>query len=182
MIASLAGKSFDWTNAAAGAYTVWFAHMNRSGIYSATPVSLSSQVTPPLGNLDAGASTTPHTVAAVGGIKFNTTGYIAYRHGGTGARYSDSGTVWGDATPPALSYKIRFDVITPMTMDFGSGTPSLTGTFGSLISLSASSSAQFEMSLTNGAAHCTVNYTLYDSTGTNQLESGLIFMSVESSD
>lgn len=183
VIASIAGKSFDWLSAPTGGFTLWFAHMNRSGIYSATPASITGTVFPPLPTLFADAATTPHTAPANAGVKFNTTGYIAYRQGGTSSSYVDqTAFIWGDAAPPANSYQIRFDLYAPVTTTVGPGTPTLSGSIGTLTTLSASLAQSVQLSITNGSAYCTIAWTLYDSTGTNQLASGLIKLSVESED
>ena len=182
VVGSLAGKSFDWLNAPSGAYTLWLAHMNRSGIYSATPVSVTGRVLAQLPNLFADGSATPHTASAFAGVKFNSTGYIAYRSGGSSSSYSDSSTIWGDAAPPAVGYKIRFDRYGPTNISTGAGTPSLSGGFGIQQTLDSSNAQAVLLTGTNVVADVTVAWTLYDSTGVNQLASGLIKLSIESTD
>jgi hypothetical protein len=44
VISAKAADSFDWLQTTAGTYIVWFAHLNWSGLYSATPASLSVAV------------------------------------------------------------------------------------------------------------------------------------------
>lgn len=49
LLATVAGTSYAWTTAAAGTYTVWAAHVDTSGNYSATPVSAGFTVTAAVG-------------------------------------------------------------------------------------------------------------------------------------
>lgn len=183
VIGSLAGKSFDWTNAPTGGFTLWLAHMNRSGIYSATPVSVTGRALTTLPNQFVTAITTPHTVVAQAGIKFNSTGYIAYRSGGTGSSFVDqTSLIWGDAAPPAVGYKIRFDRYAAINVISGAGTPTLTGSFGSQQTLDSSNAQDVQLFGSNVVAEVFVAFTLYDSAGTTQLETGLLKLRIESTD
>lgn len=183
VVGSLAGKSFDWTNAPTGGFTLWLAHMNRSGIYSATPVSITGRALTTLPNQFVTAITTPHTVVAQAGIRFNSTGYIAYRSGGTGSSFVDqTSLIWGDAAPPAVGYKIRFDRYAAVNVISGAGSPTLSGTFGSQQTLDSSTAQDVQLFGSNVVAEVFVAFTLYDSAGTTQLETGLLKLRIESTD
>ena len=135
-----------------------------------------------LPNLFSQGITTPHTAQAFAGVKFNSTGYFAYRGGGTGSSYSDSSTIWGDAAPPGVTYKIRFDQFAAIHISTGAGTPSLSGGFGVQQMLNSSTSQDVLLSGTNVVCDVTIAWTLYDSTGANQLATGIIKLEIESTD
>jgi len=182
VVGSIAGKAFDWTNAPTGAFTLWLAHKNRSGVYSNTPVSVTGRVLATLPNLFSQGITTPHTVQAFAGVKFNSSGYIAYRGGSSSSTYADSSTLWGDAAPPGVGYKIRFDQLAGIHVSTGAGTPSLSGSFGSQQTLNSSTAQDVILSGTNVVCDATITWTLYDSTGANQLATGMIKLEIESTD
>ena len=182
VVASVAAKSFDWINAPTGAFTLWIAHMNRSGVYSATPKSVTGRVLASLPNLYATGITSLHTLTAYAGVRFNSTGYIAYRQGGTSSSYVDSTTVWGDAAPPAGSYKIRFDQVAAIHVSSGAGSPTVAGPFDTQSPLDSSNPQDVLLSGANVVCDVTLAWTLYDSSGANQLATGLIKLAIESTD
>lgn len=126
--------------------------------------------------------TTPHTVVAQAGIRFNSTGYIAYRSGGTGSSFVDQALIWGDAAPPSVGYKIRFDRYAAVNVISGAGMPTLTGSFGSQQTLNSSNAQDVQLFGSNVVAEVFVAFTLYDSTGATQLETGLLKLRIESTD
>jgi hypothetical protein len=182
-VAAVAGISADWIPAALGSYTAWFAHQNRSGIYSATPASLAVTVDSSLngngssalgGNHRAIGITTPHTVTANAGIKFASDGTVQRKQGGTGASYSTIGR-WWDATPGGTE-QVQVDVIAT-SAPFGS--PTLSGTVGSPVACSGSPA--WLLAVTNGVGIWSLAYEVMDASD-NVLASGILILDAESTD
>jgi hypothetical protein len=139
-----------------------------------------SRVNAALGNLFISQQQSPQTVPAYAGVEFHSDGHIWYRLGTGFAVYVQSSTLWFLDGTPGATYKIRFDLI---SRDDTGGHPNqqtLTGTFGSLLTLNSTTSQNVLDNVTNGAGTANVLYTIFDSTGTTQLSTGTLLFDVAS--
>ncbi len=166
-ITARAEDSYDWLKTTAGTYTLWFAHKNWSGIYSATPASLSvtvdstvlapsaSGVNTILGNLNFEADG-PSPVSA--GITFKTDGTL------------DIGGNWYLGGAPGATYYVRFDQLIG---------PSVSGTLGTALALTSNQSVSITRS-SLGRATASVLYGISDASGT-QIAGGILTLTAVAS-
>lgn len=87
-IGTPAGSTFDWFAPALGSYTLWFAHQNRSGTYSAMPTSLAVTVDATVNiNVVNGALSSDSFVLAA-----NASGHVSSFTGATSTMTVTNGT------------------------------------------------------------------------------------------
>lgn len=185
-IASVAAAAFDWPQTASASYTLWFAHLNWSGVYSGTPASLSATVdssviaTYPstlnqaISIATVHAAVTPQTVQANAGVRLSSSGKVATRHGDNSSTYSDTATLFENAGSFTATYYVWFDVLAQ-----SGGTMSGTGQFSFVNSSTNCNPAT--LSITNGSATATVVCKIFDSTGAHQLASFNVSLTADSS-
>jgi hypothetical protein len=189
LLGQVKGTFLDWTTfSGSGTSTIWLAHQNTSGVYSVSPASLSVTIDGSVGGIGssrvnsamtgfvASGGATPHTAVAIAGIRFGTDGYVYKREGDSSSTWTSTGALWYlDGTPP-IGFKVRFDVT------YQSGTGTLSGTFGSQVTLDSSTYQQVALQRSNGIGNATVKFTIFESAGVIALATGDIYLDVDSSD
>ncbi len=184
-IASVAAAAFDWPQTTSASYTLWFAHLNWSSVYSGTPASLSvtvdssvlatypSTLNQSVSIATVHAAVTPQTTQANAGVRLSSSGKVATRHGDNTSTYSDTATFFENAGSFTASYYARYDVLTQ-----SGGTMSGTGQLSLVNSTTNGNPAT--LSITNGTCTATVVCTIFDSTGAHQLASFNVNLAADS--